>query len=329
MPMNLNQLTYFVTLAQIEHYTKAAKCLSITQPSLSHAISSLEEELEVPLFERNGRNVTLTHYGKIFLQYVEESLQILNTGVEKIRETAQIAGGQISLGYIYTQGSEFIPQVVKSFLNALKKEQSGGQNDGNIESAASFQAKQEQLLENRMGIDFQFHNDVTSNLIQGLKEGKYDVIFCSKVTGEREINFLPVAKEKLVAIVPLSHPLAKKNSVTLKELGQYPQISFPPSSGLYFVIHDLFEQENIEPNTVFEVEEDSALAGMVAEGFGVGIIPDIASVRHLPIRRIQIEDLTYRRYVYMATRKNHTPSLLVEKFVEFIEKNYGIHKPIL
>ena len=67
--MNLNQLTYFVTLAQIENYTRAAKRLDITQPSLSHAISNLEKELQVPLFERHGRNVTMTKYGEMFLKF--------------------------------------------------------------------------------------------------------------------------------------------------------------------------------------------------------------------------------------------------------------------
>ena len=64
--MNLNQLHYFVTLAHIEHYTRAAEMLSITQPSLSHAISMLEQELETNLFEKRGRNVVLTKYGKVF-----------------------------------------------------------------------------------------------------------------------------------------------------------------------------------------------------------------------------------------------------------------------
>ena len=77
--MNLNQLNYFVTLAQIEHYTKAAKRLDITQPSLSHAISNLEEELQVPLFERHGRSVTLTKYGEIFLKCAKDSLHIVDT----------------------------------------------------------------------------------------------------------------------------------------------------------------------------------------------------------------------------------------------------------
>ena len=66
--MNLYHLRYFVTLAHLEHYTKAADVLAITQPSLSHAISSLEEELGVKLFEKNGRNVSLTKYGKSFLK---------------------------------------------------------------------------------------------------------------------------------------------------------------------------------------------------------------------------------------------------------------------
>ena len=78
--MNLNQLTYFVTLAQIENYTRAAKRLDITQPSLSHAISNLEKELQVPLFERHGRNVTMTKYWEMFLKYVQDSLHILNLG---------------------------------------------------------------------------------------------------------------------------------------------------------------------------------------------------------------------------------------------------------
>ena len=76
--MNLYHLRYFVTLAHLEHYTKAAENLSITQPSLSHAISLLENELGVALFEKEGRNIVLTKYGKIFLKDVEKLLEILD-----------------------------------------------------------------------------------------------------------------------------------------------------------------------------------------------------------------------------------------------------------
>lgn len=66
--MNLYHLRYFVTLAHMEHYTRAADLLAITQPSLSHAISSLESELGVKLFKKNGRNVTLPNMENPFLR---------------------------------------------------------------------------------------------------------------------------------------------------------------------------------------------------------------------------------------------------------------------
>ena len=79
--MNLYHLRYFVTLAHLEHYTKAAAQLNTTQPNLSYAISSLEAELGVSLFEKDGRNIVLTKCGKDFLSEVEHSLSILDSGV--------------------------------------------------------------------------------------------------------------------------------------------------------------------------------------------------------------------------------------------------------
>lgn len=60
--MNIEYLKYFSELAKIQHYGKAAKALNISQPGLSHAIKSLEEEYGVPLFQKEGRNVSLSHY---------------------------------------------------------------------------------------------------------------------------------------------------------------------------------------------------------------------------------------------------------------------------
>lgn len=85
--MNLYHLRYFVTLAKLEHYTKAAELLAITQPSLSHAISSLEKELGVKLFEKEGRNIVLTKCGQAFLEDVTKSLDILDSSINKLQMT--------------------------------------------------------------------------------------------------------------------------------------------------------------------------------------------------------------------------------------------------
>ena len=87
--MNLFQLRYFVTLAKMQHYTKAAHELCITQPSLSHAISQLEAELGVALFEKSGRNTTLTSFGEEFLICANRTLATLDSGVSSLQRSAR------------------------------------------------------------------------------------------------------------------------------------------------------------------------------------------------------------------------------------------------
>ena len=82
--MNLYHLRYFVQLAHTRHYTRAAEQLCITQPSLSHAISQLENELGLPLFEKTGRNTELTRFGEQFLECAERTLSTLDEGVEEL-----------------------------------------------------------------------------------------------------------------------------------------------------------------------------------------------------------------------------------------------------
>jgi DNA-binding transcriptional LysR family regulator len=95
--MNLFHLRYFETLARTEHYSKAAEILSITQPSLSYAISTLESELGIQLFEKRGRNIVLTKYGKAFYSNVKEILASLDNAVRDIKLVAN-GEGEINIG---------------------------------------------------------------------------------------------------------------------------------------------------------------------------------------------------------------------------------------
>ena len=118
--MNLYHLRYFSTLAHIEHYTKAADILAITQPSLSYAISTLEEELGVKLFEKNGRNVTLTKYGKVFLNDVEEILNRLDSSVNSLK----LAGkGEGCIDVVFMLQSEIEDaDIIEEWLTTRRKQ---------------------------------------------------------------------------------------------------------------------------------------------------------------------------------------------------------------
>lgn len=292
--MNLNQLRYFVTLAELEHYTKASEQLDISQPTLSQSMSLLEQELETKLFQKQGRNIVLTKYGHFFLDYAKESLRILDLGISKTKEMNSRTKGVIDLAFIYTLGSEFVPELVADFLHTHEE----------------------------LHVQFHFTVGSTTEIIQGLKKEKYDVAFCSYVEGEDEIIFTPVGVEKLVAVVPKGHALAGKERVSLEELSVYPQIYYTKDSGLRPTIDKLFEMAHIKPTIAYEILEDGSMAGLVAQNFGVAIMPDIPILRNLNVEVLDLNAPMLKREFYMAvSRENyHTP--IVERFAAYVKNTY-------
>lgn len=149
--MNLDYIRYFVKLAEVQHYTKAADELCISQPSLSHAIRQMEEELGVSLFEKRGHNTKLTQMGEVFLEYSKQTLSILDEGISSMHRSAK-GGGLIRLGFLRVLGIRYIPELAMCFKEAYPER----------------------------NIMFEFHSGRTQKLLDGLVNKKYDIVFCSK-----------------------------------------------------------------------------------------------------------------------------------------------------
>lgn len=113
--MEWEQLEYFQTLARIQHVTKAAETLSITQPALSRSIVRLENYLGVPLFDRQGRSITLNKYGERFLKRVDSIIKEFTEGKEEIQSLLQPDQGEVSLGFLHTLGTTIVPNLIGAF----------------------------------------------------------------------------------------------------------------------------------------------------------------------------------------------------------------------
>jgi len=288
--MNLKQLQYFTVLAETEHYHKAAEQLYVTEPSLNRAIRDLEKEMGVHLFEKRGRNIFLTKYGKMFYPYVTKSLEELTKGVQVMKAYTRPDKGRINLGFVYTMGYTIVPEMITQFHNT----------EGNEE------------------IEFDFTQGTTRELIRSLKEEKTDIIFCSSVVDEPEIMFYPIVEERLVLVVPKGHPLGKRASVSLKEIEPYPFIDFQQSSGMHAMVVELLTRADAHPRIVCRIEEDNAMAGLVAAGYGVAIMPDFYLLKYYAVERIPIADKADRRYLFMAVHNRHNMLPVVERFRNFV-----------
>ncbi len=293
--MNLRHLQFFVQLAKTEHMAKAAEILGISQPSLSYAISSLEEELGVPLFEKDGRNIRLTNYGKIYLQYVEHSLSDLKKGSEYINKLLDVNKGHIHLGFTFTMGQEIVPRLVYEFLKSPSRQK----------------------------ITFSFKQATTEYLVNDLMQDKLDLIFSSAPNQTIQQNQLichHIVNQEIMAAVPFDNPLSKKDAVTLKELTQYPLVAYSELSGLRPTIKNLLESENIHPQIKLEAIEDHTIIGFVHWGFGVAIIPHMPQLAKDQVKTLHIKTNKNWHELYAITRANHfmTPSTTL--FLDFVEK---------
>ena len=113
--MDWHQINYFQTVAKVQHITRAAELLSISQPALSRSISRLEDELGVQLFDRKGRNIYLNRYGKMFLNRVEQSIKQIEIGKQEIWDEIHPISGTVSLSFLPSLGISLVPDILSSF----------------------------------------------------------------------------------------------------------------------------------------------------------------------------------------------------------------------
>ncbi|WP_301861108.1 LysR substrate-binding domain-containing protein, partial [uncultured Megasphaera sp.] len=175
-----------------------------------------------------------------------------------------------------------------------------------------------QRIPDNKGISFDFKQGTTNTLIRDLKDETLDIAFCSAVNNESDVLFYPIAEEELVVAVPKGHPLSNRGSVSLKELEPYPFISFNKSSGLYEMIRKLTEQADAHLQIVCHIEEDNAMAGFVAAGYGVAIIPNFYTLQYYNLDRIPIADSFEKRYLFMAVHKQSNLLPVVDRFRNFV-----------
>ena len=292
--MNLYHLKYFVTLAHLEHYTKAAEQLSITQPSLSHAIASLEREINIRLFEKEGRNVVLTRAGKNFLTDIEKALALIDESINFIH-LSEIGEGCIDIAFHKNMAASFIPNLARKFLN-----EHTGKN-----------------------IDFKFHYDSesTEELIKGLYSKNFDFIFCSNKINEKNIEYIPVFKQRAVLLVPDGHPLADKESVSIDETLEYNHILYTKNHTLSEKLSSYFNKKESQTTISYKTEDVNVITPLVAGNFGISIVPENNSINLTGVKSVEISDLDWQNTVYMAYLKSSYEILLINDFKKFIEEN--------
>ncbi|MFC5648826.1 LysR family transcriptional regulator [Paenibacillus solisilvae] len=235
--MEFLQLKYFQAVARLEHITKAAKALNVSQPSLSNSIQRLEKKLGIPLFERQGRHIKLNAFGKTYLRRVEQAFLELEEGERELKDMAGLDHGVISISVTLPY---VLPTLLKDFLTAHPHVR---------------------VIQRQLGSALEMKNDLENA----------DIDFCistTPVTGP-DIEWLTLVEEELCLTVPKGHRFASKKSIPLIEASNEPFISLSSRSNFREITDGFCRKAGFEPHVAFELEEVSAIQTLVEMGLGI------------------------------------------------------------
>lgn len=286
---NFLHLKYFQTVAKYEHITKAAQELKVSQPALSNTIARLEESLGVPLFVRQGRNIRLNSFGKIYLKRINQAFFELEKGKREVEEMAGTDKGIISFA---TTLPSVLPFLLKDFLAVYP-------NAKFIQNQA-FSEKE---------IISQFENQ------------EIDICISTFPIISSEIEWFPLIDEEILLSVPIGHRLANRTSIHLSEVADEPFISITPEYYFRGLTDKFCRQAGFEPNIVYQISEAGIIQGLVELNLGITFTP-LSYGKHSKLRSVQlhIEEPICKRTIGLAWHKGHFLSRTAEQFIQFCKE---------
>lgn len=268
--MNTDYLHYFSTLAELQHYGNAAKALNISQPGLSHAIRSLEEDFGLPLFEKTGRNVRLSPYGVELKKHIDVILNGLDELDQKISDFHR-EDKVIRIASVYPLAGSFIPELIQSCS---------------------------------VKFPFAIYNGMTPDILQGLENMTYDLGFCSAQPSSELFEYCPVQKSYVGIVVPKGHELITKETFSFRDIITYPQIFFTRTSPMRKLQEQIYKDYQISAAPACEAEEIEVILNMIEHGFGISVLPYLDIFKNRNVDVLPLSETKWESTFYAIRRRD-------------------------
>ena len=273
--MTLQQIKYFIEVAQEKSFSQAADNLFVAQSGLSRAISNLEQELGVSLFVRGGnKKIFLTSYGESFLEYAKSAVETLDRAVaaiDKMRAPSAL-WGEVRLGYAYLTGCD----VVSNIFEDLYKEESA----------------------KNITMHFDIRHDDGVSLADQMLAGEYDLVLTGREHYDDEgLQSQVIADQKMYVLVPPNSPLALEKKISFDDIRSLPVVSPSATSSLSAYIRKLYESHGCKPNCICHLSSWTQRVLYVSLGKGITIIPPVSFKKSVAV---ELDDPTDTRPVYIT-----------------------------
>lgn len=285
--MDIRQLRYFVEIARSGNFTRTAERLRIAQPAVSVAIKKLEDELELTLFNRQDKRVTLTAEGEIFLNHARRILAGVTAAKLEMADLSGLNKGEVRIGIPPMLSAYFFPAIL-----------------------CDFKARYPNLA-------LSVYGEGAWRIQQMISQGELDMGVIAGRSVPDSLEARHFLREEVVVCVPAGHPFAHKPSVTFGEFVREPLVFYKEGYYLRELLFEVFRGSGMEPRIVFETNLFSLVKSLVRGGLGISTFlrmvvtgdEDLAAVPFDPPLYLDLM-IAWKRGAYLS-RANRA-------FVEFL-----------
>lgn len=291
--MNLRHLAVFYGIARTGSVNAAAKLLRTSQPAASRELRTLEERLEVLLFDRLPRGMQLTEAGRTLVGYAERIFGLEQAAERAMRELADLEGGELTIGASNTLGVYLVPRLVAAF----------------------------HLRYPKVNLTLEIGN--TQEIARGVLESRFALGFVEGRVRDQALEAKEFRRDRIVAIVSPNHSLAKVRTLPIQMLAASPSILREPGSGTREIVERAFRHHRLEMHCKLQISSSEGVKRTAMEGGGVGWISEVCVADELSSGRLvalRIPRLSLERPLYSlrlrGRRLNRSALVFLQDFAE-------------
>ena len=295
MITKLDLYKVFSQVVKSKSFSKAAKELYMTQPAVSQAIMALERELDIRLFNRTPKVVSLTNEGSLLFEYINSAMNLIKLGEEKILEFQNLAIGELKIGVGDTISKYFLVPFLEKFHNKYPN------------------------------IKFKINNSTTLELCELLKSGDIDIAICNLPIEDPSIESSSCFEVGDIFICGEKFKHLSRESIEFSEICKYPLIFLEPNSNSRKYVEKFLLSKGVKISPEFELGSYDLLLEFAKINLGVACVVKEFTKEYLDegtIYQVKLKEDIPRRSIGICHLKSVPMSIASTKFVEII--NNGI-----
>jgi DNA-binding transcriptional LysR family regulator len=296
--MEFSQLEFFVTVVEEGSFSKAAERVFRTQPAVSIAIRRLEEEIGAPLFERSQKTPALTEVGELVYDHAKRILSLRDQTFDVVSELKSLQRGRVRIGANESTSLYLLPHLILDY----------------------------RALHPNVMVEIFRHP--SERLPREVLDHNVDFAVLASEPVDSDLESFPVLRDELVLIVHPEHPMAKRPSVKVEELGNESFLAHNVKTGSRYKVMETFAEHHTPLNITLELATIETIKRFVQLRIGLAFVPRMCVAEELErgsLATVPVEDLTYVRTLWVTHRRGTTFSHAAAAFLAILHDHARTH----